>query len=275
MRTPGRCTNVEGCWISASNRDVWLTVGDDFVCPNCGERLTAPPRQAISFRGLRQAATRSAVVAVGLAAVVVAAIELTPPASTVQSRVVAMLRVPALLLSSDFLGLRTHPAAVTVPQPIMAGRAPDSPQTPGRSSAAQRPPQLARIEAPPAPGSALPVPPRGVLLYAANSDRPPLPVAIAPPAKAPAPVRTPEEDFAAATFITQLSSSTVTPPRSHDRTLVLPISVGAKPLGPETDRPPADRAWHSHGINRRANIILPGPGPDPLAELYDTPSLLR
>src|SRR5580704_12334681 len=59
MRTPGRCTNHESCWLANGGRDIWVPVGDDFVCPVCAEPLTAPPLQAISSRSMAVAAAAS------------------------------------------------------------------------------------------------------------------------------------------------------------------------------------------------------------------------
>src|SRR5271165_6939928 len=59
MRTPGRCTNHDDCWLANGGRDIWVPVGDDFVCPVCAAALTAPSLQAISTRSLAAAAAAS------------------------------------------------------------------------------------------------------------------------------------------------------------------------------------------------------------------------
>src|SRR5271165_3067911 len=59
MRTPGRCTNHDDCWLANGGRDIWVPVGDDFVCPVCAAPLTAPSLQAISTRSLAVAAAAS------------------------------------------------------------------------------------------------------------------------------------------------------------------------------------------------------------------------
>jgi phosphate transport system substrate-binding protein len=41
--TRGRCSNFDYCSIADSRRDVEVRVGDDFVCPECGKPLKAPP----------------------------------------------------------------------------------------------------------------------------------------------------------------------------------------------------------------------------------------
>ncbi|HTZ69297.1 MAG TPA: hypothetical protein VMB71_01475, partial [Acetobacteraceae bacterium] len=41
--TRGRCTNFDYCSIADARRDAEVTVGDDFVCPECGKPLSAPP----------------------------------------------------------------------------------------------------------------------------------------------------------------------------------------------------------------------------------------
>jgi hypothetical protein len=59
MRTPGRCTNHESCWLANGGRDIWVPVGDDFVCPVCAEPLTAPSLHSISMRSMAGAAAAS------------------------------------------------------------------------------------------------------------------------------------------------------------------------------------------------------------------------
>jgi phosphate transport system substrate-binding protein len=41
--TRGRCSNFDYCSIADSRRDVEVRVGDDFICPECGKPLKAPP----------------------------------------------------------------------------------------------------------------------------------------------------------------------------------------------------------------------------------------
>jgi hypothetical protein len=52
MRTPGRCTNFETCWLANGRRDIRVLVGDAFVCPACGEALHAPSIESISANGI-------------------------------------------------------------------------------------------------------------------------------------------------------------------------------------------------------------------------------
>ena len=59
MRTPGRCTNHESCWLANGGRDIWVPVGDDFVCPVCAEPLTAPSLHSISMRSMAVAVAAS------------------------------------------------------------------------------------------------------------------------------------------------------------------------------------------------------------------------
>ncbi len=49
MRTPGRCTNEQACWMADASRDIFVRLGDPFNCPACGSRLS-PPIQAIAGR---------------------------------------------------------------------------------------------------------------------------------------------------------------------------------------------------------------------------------
>jgi phosphate transport system substrate-binding protein len=41
--TRGRCSNFDYCSIADARRDVEVRVGDDFICPECGKPLKAPP----------------------------------------------------------------------------------------------------------------------------------------------------------------------------------------------------------------------------------------
>ncbi len=52
MRTPGRCTNFDTCWLANGQRDIRVMVGDPFVCPACGEALHAPSIESISANGI-------------------------------------------------------------------------------------------------------------------------------------------------------------------------------------------------------------------------------
>ncbi len=52
MRTPGRCTNFDTCWLANGQRDIRVMVGDPFVCPACGEPLHAPSIESISASGI-------------------------------------------------------------------------------------------------------------------------------------------------------------------------------------------------------------------------------
>ena len=44
--TRGRCSNFDYCSIADSRRDIEVRVGDDFICPECGKPLKAPPVSA-------------------------------------------------------------------------------------------------------------------------------------------------------------------------------------------------------------------------------------
>jgi phosphate transport system substrate-binding protein len=46
--TRGRCTNFDYCGTADSRRDIEVAVGEDFVCPECGKPLKAPPVKAAS-----------------------------------------------------------------------------------------------------------------------------------------------------------------------------------------------------------------------------------
>ena len=44
--TRGRCSNFDYCSLADARRDIEVLVGEDFVCPECGKPLRAPPVQA-------------------------------------------------------------------------------------------------------------------------------------------------------------------------------------------------------------------------------------
>jgi len=64
MRTPGRCTNHDHCWLGNARRDVWVAVDQAFLCPVCGTKLIAPPVQTMARKGMARTAAAGASVLV-------------------------------------------------------------------------------------------------------------------------------------------------------------------------------------------------------------------
>ena len=258
MRTPGRCSNIEGCWISASHRDVWLNVGEDFTCPNCGSMLSAPPGRAVHARGVRKAAFTATATAMGIAAAAVAAVKLSTLTLSGQPALTAMLHAPAAVMSAMF---RTQPTLLAILQPRPAPDRPAMPVPFMRPATAPQPANTQFANGKPAPGTV--EAPAPVLLYTANppvpaatkpaiqvaANQPPAPKAAAPEAPPPAP------------YITFVSEAAfVLPPMTKQRPVILPISFG-RPVAPETDAEPADRRWRHHGFfHTRHTGFLPPPG---------------
>jgi len=60
--TRGRCTNFDYCALADSRKDAEIPVGEDFICPECGKPLKAPPVSGRSSGG----AVLLAAVAVGV-----------------------------------------------------------------------------------------------------------------------------------------------------------------------------------------------------------------
>jgi hypothetical protein len=258
MRTPGRCSNIEGCWISASHRDVWLNVGEDFTCPNCGGALSAPPGRALSMRGIKRAAVTGVAASMAVAAVAVIAVKVSAMAWSGQPAVVAMMHVRSALFASTV----HHQAA------------------PAQIAAVAPAPAIARPSIAPAPRMAESVPsrpsgPAPVLLYAAAP-----PPAAAPRQAAPdaAPVQTasaPADRDVPPAMVTLLSEAEFVLKPSEQRAIVLPISFG-QPPAPETDAAPADHRWHHHGLSTmRRSYFLPAPGGDTVSAICRSPSMLH
>ena len=118
MRTPGRCTNTEGCWISASHRSVWLSVGEDFVCPNCGGNLSAPLPQTRSFRAVKRAAAFGAIASVSLTVAALGMVKLSTVSWPGQSVAARVVQAPAALLKATFSPKATPVEVAEVPLPV-------------------------------------------------------------------------------------------------------------------------------------------------------------
>ena len=269
MRTPGRCSNIEGCWISASHRDVWLNVGEDFTCPNCGGMLSAPPGRAVQARGMKKAAATATAAAMGIAAVAVATVKLSTLSLAVHPALTAMLHAPSAMISAAF---HRPPELLGSLQPRPAPDAPPSPVPFLRPGAA---PRLADAGSRPANA------PAAVPLYVAQPQAPAFVpnkaatqvATVAAPAKPPVHVA---EAPPPAPFITFVSEAAfVLPPQAKQRPVVLPISFG-QPPGPETDAAPVDHRWRYHGFSHTRHtgfLPAPAPVPDAISEIRTTSEL--
>ena len=251
MRTPGRCTNLEGCWISASQRDVWLSLGEEFVCPNCGNALTAPPRTALAARSMRKAVVAGASATVAIAACALLALNVPATSSAPHTRVLAA-RAPSDQVAVSHL----------------------APASSGRDVAAMAPgmEQLASARLAPAPQTKQ----GAVLLYAAK------------PLTIPAPTHTskvPAGETLAADMpavapviaeITMVSQASFVLPKQAQRPVVLPISFG-RPVAPEDDAQPVSLRWRHHGMTSiRRTTFLPAAGnTETVTRICETPALLR
>ena len=252
MRTPGRCSNIEGCWISASRRDVWLNVGEDFTCPNCGGALSAPPGRALSMRGLKRT------VATGLAAgMAVAAVAVL--AWSGQPAMLAMIHARNVLLTSTPRH-QAAPAQLAMAAPVPP---PAAMPAPGIAPAPTFQPALPDRAAAP------------VLLYTASPSPVAPPHRTAPDAAQPqTAANTPDRDVPPA-MVTLLSEAAFVLKPSEDRPLIVPVSFG-KPMAPETDAAPVDRRWHHRGLaNIRHSYFLPAPPTDAVSAICRSPSMLR
>jgi Gram-negative bacterial TonB protein C-terminal len=190
MRTPGRCTNHESCWLANGGRDIWVPVGDDFVCPVCAEPLTAPSLQSISMRSM-----------VGAAAASLALVALAGGAGFGLVRAISMVAH-----GSHGQATAVHPAsqtARTAPQLLAARRSPVAVASVNPPVAAPAPPPTSAPVTPKAAPAAPPAAPGKPAPTAVASAAPPAPkaISIAPtaPAAPKAPASSPPATVAAAT----------------------------------------------------------------------------
>jgi phosphate transport system substrate-binding protein len=58
----GRCANLDYCTLAANRRDIEVPLGMDFICPECGRPLRAPPQKTGGSGGLIAAALGGVVV---------------------------------------------------------------------------------------------------------------------------------------------------------------------------------------------------------------------
>jgi hypothetical protein len=248
MRTPGRCTNLEACWLANGGRDVWVAVGDEFVCPVCGAPLKAPTLHAISMRSLA-AATAASLVLVGLA-------------GGAGFGLVRGLRALPHGVQTAMLAQRSHkmPAHWPVAAPMLAtGVA----KVPAPTIAATAAPQT--MVATRAQASVVPAPAPAVHMAAFASVAPRTKAGLSPAmARAVAqesvaqsvmaPVRA--APLGASPMAAAVVAQAMMRPQ---RPLVLPISFG-RPVAPEDDQAERSTRWHHHAPPVRHTGFLPGPG---------------
>jgi hypothetical protein len=282
MRTPGRCTNHESCWLANGGRDIWVPVGDDFVCPVCAEPLTAPSLQAISTRSMAMAAAASvALVALagGAGFGLVRAITYATHGAPAQSS--AMRAAPQIRTAArqsptpggtlKVASLNTpSPAPAAPPAPVAPKAAttpaPSAPTTPAATALASAQPPAPTAAANPAPAVRTT---QAVAPPAPATPAPATAVASAPPAKPqnpvvaqnPAPVApaaprgTPPQQTAAVTPPTTQAppaKSTLGSPKPEVAQAGMfqkaPQTVAAEPETPAFDNPDGARSFASGPI---------------------------
>ncbi len=273
MRTPGRCTNLEGCWIGSTQRDVWLSIGEDFTCPNCGSALTAPPRRSISAKSLKKVATTGVALTMSLAAMALGVVKLSTikwdaPRQMVSSRAMSGVQSG---------GHQIYAGSVALPVPHTRTEVTAQAGAPAQPGASVTPSVQAHASATPKLATPLRPAPPSVLVFNAEPSR----AAHAPDSVPAAPDSGSEAGMAvpAASMVTMISEAALVVPPSENRPLVLPISFG-KPEAPEDDMAPAAPRWRFHGFVRtRHSYFLPGPGAvspsDSVAEICRRAGFLR
>ena len=284
MRTPGRCTNLEGCWIGSTQRDVWLSIGEDFSCPNCSSTLMAPPRRSISRNSLKKAATTCVALSMGLAAIGVGVVKLSAVRWDAPRMVAAARTAPGLQASwhTPPCVIETAPvrmASVTPPSPVAA-------KTPGTlvAAASIKPREPLRV----AMDDVAPVRPSSSSVLEFNTPGS-LPGGLTTATDTAAPLAVARDDGAspvddereapAASLVTLVSEAPLIVPQDASRAIVMPISFG-KPQAPEDDAAPVTMRWRFHGFARtRHSYFLPAPGGptvgDAVGQISRTPGFLR
>ena len=292
MRTPGRCTNVEGCWISASHRNVWLPIGEDFACPNCGGNLSAPLPQTRSFRGVKRVAAISAVASLGLTVLAIGAEKLSTVSWPGQSMAATVARVPEALaaavvgrpvrqtqLATDD-GETMRPLSASGEQRTardVAAAGPNSPfamqgassfnarvaaahaNVAGVNRSANRTLEASTAAQTREANAAGHVANSPYIIYAAGRDS-----AASSAAITGADDRASAGDQAARAAMSEIKGAVVvvsqtelSPAEAMQRPVILPITFG-RPIAPETDFEPITLAWHHHGvIGARHSAFLP------------------
>jgi hypothetical protein len=311
MRTPGRCTNVEGCWIGATQRNVWLSIGEDFACPNCAGILTPPPRHAISLTRLKNAAIAGAAISLGAAAMGLVGVKLSsfhwvPQPQVASNRhggssVLALL-TPATMPAQRGPGLVATPVAPTgraaaLPPALPTGSSSTQAASTQASSTESfaSPAVVADTEGHTLPTFAQPLdagrhpshgegtpgaksPAGSDVVFADLADKPsaPLDGGAATPRQAASEESGDEQAQPAVALVTMVSEAPFVEPADDERPLILPVSFG-EPPGPEDASKPVSVRWRAHrGIQTRSSYFLPiSTEPDSLQKICRTPADLR
>jgi hypothetical protein len=255
MRSPGRCTNHEGCWLGNGQRDIQIAITDPFVCPICGGDLVAPPLEAITQHGFQNAIAASL------------ALMLTAGASGFG--VVRLLHVnhphgysAAARASTLAQAGKSGPATASAPVSL----APVSGAPVSLAPVSGAPVSVAPVSVAPVSVMALAATtvPRGVVLAAAaplDAVLPPVSVQQQPGEIVELATRILKTPPASIVIATNVSKEPL-------RALIVPVSL-AQPIAPEEDAPRARGDWHRRyaaPIARRTEF-LPAPGwPEAAAE---------
>ena len=279
MRTPGRCTNTEGCWISASHRNVWIAVGEDFACPNCGGALSPPLPQSRSFVAAKRIAVMGVAASVGLAVLGLGAVKLSTVSWPGRSVLATAANAPgagplaAPDTKSAFSRLAEAPSSgkplTTFAETRVAGEV-----------ARARPNSFTSMILASNGGQRVAARPKGPEVIFPTQD--------AEQAKAKADQETAQRKAAEvaatqmlAAQVTLVSQASLSPGEQMERPVFLPISFG-EPPGPETDREPVTLMWRHHAlVNLRRSVFLPAPAAaapasaDAIAQICRIPSLLH
>jgi len=287
MRTPGRCTNSEGCWISASHRNVWLPLGEEFVCPNCGGNLAAPLLPTRSFRTARRVAAISGVAALGLTVIGLGAVKLSTvswPGQPVAAKMMEVFGVkpatPPRLADEDAHPMkRLTPAgerlarrnvAVSGPNPPLALNGAPSYNTRANTTkpydtsarAAQaklgganphaNPTREGRADGHTREASdAARVASRQVFIYKSPDDHRAASGKTNGPDDGIDAGERPDRTTMSKTYgsIVMVAEAALSPTASTQPPVILPITFG-QPLAPETDFEPVTRSWRHRGVSR-------------------------
>jgi hypothetical protein len=235
MRTPGRCTNFETCWLANGRRDIRVMIGDPFVCPACGEPLQAPSIESISASGIAGA------VAVSLALIAAAggagfgAVRLAQTSNL--TTVAKLMYAPGPRSPLPRLATATNPLSAPAQRTATAVAQADQLERLGEAA----------IRTAPAPAEVLASIPPATFAPEAT-PAPEMAVQSLPP---PLPPHLPGTSNPTGKVI-------VVSAEPH-RQLKLPISFG-RPVAPEDDVPARSAHWrhHSIGFGRRTGF-LPAP----------------
>jgi len=247
MRSPGRCTNHETCWLGNGQRTIQIAIADPFCCPICGAAMVPPPIEAIAQRSIHRAIATSLILILAAGG---------SGFGLVKGLRMISMGVPAPAARPS---LAARVPARAKPQVQMAAAVPSSAQT-------------ARLAAPP---PAIPVP-APIKVAAA------LPTQLSPtqyiqhafvPAQSAAPKATdPKAADPRALDIVELAMRQLHTPLPHIliatnvsqeplRAAQQPISFG-RPVPPEDDAPPRLNRWRYRPVVPvpHRTEFLPAPG---------------